>query len=58
LDEARSSPGFGMRGASPRDKVMNTLKVDIFERAQGITGSLVIGAMFVAWAAAAVLMGA
>ena len=37
---------------------MNTLKVEIFERAQGITGSLVIGAMFVAWAAAAVLMGA
>ena len=58
MDEARSFPGFGMRGASPRDRVMNTLKVDIFERAQVVTGSLVIGAMFVAWAAAAILMGA
>lgn len=28
------------------------------ERAQFITGSLVIGAMFVAWAAAAYLLGA
>jgi hypothetical protein len=37
---------------------MNTLKVDIVERAQVVTGSLVIGAMFVAWAAAAILMGA
>jgi hypothetical protein len=36
---------------------MNTAKVEIFERAQVITGSLVMGAMFVGWAAAAVLLG-
>jgi hypothetical protein len=36
---------------------MNTAKVELFERAQTITGSLVIGAMFVGWAAATVLLG-
>lgn len=30
----------------------------IFERAQFVTGSLVMGAMFIAWAAATYLMGA
>jgi hypothetical protein len=37
---------------------MNTGKIELFERAQTITGSLVMGAMFVAWAAAAVFLGA
>ena len=37
---------------------MNTAKVELFERAQMITGSLIMGAMFVAWAAAAVFLGA
>ena len=36
---------------------MNTAKVELFERAQMITGSLIIGAMFVGWAAATVLLG-
>jgi hypothetical protein len=36
---------------------MNThTKIDAIERAQFIMGSLVMGAMFVAWAAASVLM--
>jgi len=37
---------------------MSLANLHLVERAQFVTGSLVIGSMFVAWAAATVLLGA
>lgn len=36
---------------------MSLAKLELIERAEAVTGSLIIAAMFVGWAAASILMG-